>query len=429
MKINPFKPNYPVPHGLFVGRSSEIKRLQSQFLQTRAGQPTNFVITGERGIGKSSLLLFAKFIATGGVPINGKKLNFLVIDTDIDSNTSQLGLVKKIELGLRRELGESESARKFLSDAWSFIKRCEVAGVKINKIQESKLDETALEEFSYSLADICKRVTGHESGKTIFSSSYDGILILIDEADNSPPTLDLGSFFKLLTERLQRRGCNNVMVGLAGLPEIRNILLSSHPSSLRIFEEIRLERLSEPEVNSVIDICLSDANKKNSTPTTITNEARKILVKFSEGYPHFIQQFGYCAFAVDKDDNIDTADCFDGALGKGGAMELIGDRYYRDKFYNKIQKESYRQVLRIMAEKGGKKWITKKEIRSKFRGKETVLNNAIKALRDRHIIISKEGVIGVYGLQYWGFALWIKLYTTDPEQLKLSLENAEAKSQ
>ena len=60
MKINPFKPNYPVQPGMFIGRIKEVERLESQLFQTKAGQPTNFLITGERGIGKSSLLLYKK---------------------------------------------------------------------------------------------------------------------------------------------------------------------------------------------------------------------------------------------------------------------------------------------------------------------------------------------------------------------------------
>ncbi len=54
-----------------------------------------------------------------------------------------------------------------------------------------------------------------------------------------------------------------------------------------------------------------------------------------------------------------------GAFSKGGALELIGDRYYRNDFYNKIQKDSYRQVLRIMASKAHI-WVTKADIKRKF---------------------------------------------------------------
>ena len=43
------------------------------------------------------------------------------------------------------------------------------------------------------------------------------------------------------------------MVGLAGLSNLRDVLSASHPSSLRIFEENKLERLSADEVvNSLL---------------------------------------------------------------------------------------------------------------------------------------------------------------------------------
>ena len=100
-----------------------------------------------------------------------------------------------------------------------------------------------------------------------------------------------------------------------------------------------------------------------------------------------------------------------------GAMEKIGDRYYRDDFYNKIQRDSYRQVLRIMADKDNF-WVTKEEVRAKFKGKTTTLDNAIHALRDRKIILAKEGERGMYRLQHRGFALWIKLYTSNAADIQ-----------
>ena len=156
---------------------------------------------------------------------------------------------------------------------------------------------------------------------------------------------------------------------------------------------------------------MAKANKDNKKKTKINVPAKELLNALSEGYPHFIQQFGYSAFNADDDGEIDVGDVEKGAFGSRGALELIGNRYYRNDFYNRIQKDSYRQVLRIMAEKLDN-WVTRKEIKSEFKGTESTLNNAIKALRERHIIISKEGFRGIYRLQHRGFALWIKLWAT-----------------
>jgi hypothetical protein len=64
-------------------------------------------------------------------------------------------------------------------------------------------------------------------------------------------------------------------------------------------------------------------------------------------------------------------------------------------------------------------WVTKEEIRIKYHGNTTTLNNALKALRDRHIIFSAEGEKGKYRLQHKGFAYWIRLFTT-PQALILT---------
>lgn len=415
MKANPFRPNSPVNPGMFVGRLQEIERLEQALVQAWAQEPAHFMITGERGIGKTSLLLYLKYLAKGDISFNSANFRYMVLDLDVDNNTTQLGLIRRIKMHLENQLGSTESARNFLKEAWSFLQRIRIMDSGIQAKNADASGEVLLDEFALSLARVCER-TCDAKAETLFSARYDGILVVIDEADNCSPDLQLGSFLKLLLERLQRYGCDRVLVGLAGLPELRGRLYASHPSSLRIFEDIQLGRLTSDEVSNVITMCLDKSGKDNPVPTTIRDEARQMLVNLAEGYPHFIQQFGYSAFAADADNNIDIQDIEKSAFGPRGALDLIGDRYYRNDFYNKIQEDSYRQVLRIMAgDLDG--WVTRAKIKERFKGKDSTLNNAIKALRDRHIILSKEGVKGVYRLQHKGFALWIKLYA-DPDFLQ-----------
>lgn len=416
-KINPFKPNSPVQPGMFTGRLDEIRRTEACLVQTKSGSASGFMLTGERGIGKSSLMTLVSWVAEGGIPLmSSATVKFLVIDTDVDRNTTQLGLIQKIELGLGRKLAQTEPARELWKQVWGFLQRVEAGGVRLKPSEKQDSDERLVEEFAYSIATIVERTCSSANEDDLFGEKYDGVLLLVDEADNASKELDLGSFLKLLMERLQRKACERFMVGLAGLPSLRSVLAESHPSSLRLFDEIKLDRLAEADVNSVIDRALERGLELNGKATTIEPPARKALVNLSEGFPHFIQQFGYSAFAKDADDNISVEDVMAGAFGKGGALEAIGDRYYRDDFYDKVQKDSYRQVLRIMADELDG-WVTKKDIKKKFKGPDSTLDNAIKALRDRKVILSKEGEAGVYRLRHRGFALWIKLYTSAPKDL------------
>jgi putative ribosome biogenesis GTPase RsgA len=79
MKINPFSPNSPTGPGMFAGRIKEIDAIEQILLQTRANKGHGFLLLGQRGIGKTSLLNLVKFQAQGSIETKGEKLNFLVI--------------------------------------------------------------------------------------------------------------------------------------------------------------------------------------------------------------------------------------------------------------------------------------------------------------------------------------------------------------
>lgn len=198
---------------MFSGRAAQLRAVQEALVQTRAGRPKNFMLTGERGIGKTSLLQYFKWIAQGHIDIDGEKMNFLVIDLDIDASTTVLGLVRRVNLALTRMLSKSEPARSFLSTGWDFLRRVQAFGLSVRDGQETDA-EILHDEFAHSLAKTCDRVSAADAA-SVFGARYDGLILLIDEADNAPKSLRLGAFLKLLIERVQRHGCERLMIGLS----------------------------------------------------------------------------------------------------------------------------------------------------------------------------------------------------------------------
>jgi hypothetical protein len=58
-----------------------------------------------------------------------------------------------------------------------------------------------------------------------------------------------------------------------------------------------------------------------------------------------------------------------------------------------------------------KEWngfVSREEIKKKFSGKESSLDNGIRALIQKGTIIPKDGAKGQYRLQWASFAFWIK---------------------
>jgi len=405
-KLNPFKPNSPVPSGMFAGRISEIEALEHGLFQAQNSQPAYFLVTGERGIGKSSLLSLIRPTAGGDIKSpNHDEFNFVVVSTVLSNKSTLSSFIKLIERDLKRELSKIERFRDFLDETWSFVKRIRIMDSGIGEGMVSEDVDLVIDDFAFSLSQTCERICNPERNE----DRKDGLILFVDEADNACPDLHLGYFFKVVTELLQRHGCNNVMFVVAGLPDVIEKLAQSHGSSVRIFTELRIGALSPDDRKFVVDIGLAEGNRINKEETTITAEAKTAISTLSEGYPHFIQQFAYSAFEANTDGEISRDDVSQGAFSKGGALDAIGTRYYQAAYNEQIKSDEYREVLEIMAEKLNT-WIKKSEIREKFSGEDQTLTDALKALTARKIILKNPSKIGEYRLQQRGFALWIKLF-------------------
>lgn len=406
-RYNPFRPGSIVTPGMFSGRYDELVALEQALFQTKSGNAHHFLIHGERGIGKSSLLYCQQLTARGEVTtLQEERFQFLTVSIELEPSNTYLDIIDKIGSELRREVGVLEPAAELAKSAWDFLKKWEVMGVKFEDRDRPVKPNEMLEELTSSVDQTLTRL----------GSKVDGVLILIDEADKPPSSANLGEFVKVFTERLSKRGCNRVALGLAGISTVLDRLRESHESSTRIFQILTLEPLLPAERSQVIDKGLADAQKTNGYEVSITPEAREAISEFSEGYPNFIQQFAYCAFNEDSDNLIDIGDVNAGALhDERGAIQQLGLKYFQDLYFAQIGSDEYRGVLRAMAENLDG-WTSKADIRKAIQIKEPTLNNAIRALKNKHIIIPKPGAAGVYRLPTKSFAVWIKAFTKAREE-------------
>ena len=281
IKFNPFRPGSLVSPGMFAGRHLELKTLERVLFQTKNRNPLHFLIRGERGIGKSSLLLVLKYLAQGDIPSpNNNKYKFLVVNIQLESDSSYAGIIKRVGAELQREMSRHDRAKELAKRAWDFLKKWEILGVKYDS-EIRDLEPNELLDDLASTIDITFKAIKNE---------FDGILITIDEADKPSATSNLGKFCKLFTERLMKRGCEQVVLGLSGLPQTLDRLKESHESAPRVFEDIFLHPLHSEDRISVVRKGLEEAEKVNQIKTIMTSKAETIISEYSEGYPNFIQQ-------------------------------------------------------------------------------------------------------------------------------------------
>ena len=396
-KYNPFRPNNMVGPGMFVGRIDELRTIARCLFQAKNGNPQHFLAQGERGIGKSSLLFYVELLARGQVSAKCYDLfRFLVVSVDLAAATTQLDIIRTMGRGLRQSLAGHHIAKAKATEFWDWITNWEILGVKYHKPEEDA-DPAVVAD------DLVERLTGFsDSTKDVL----DGIVLLIDEADRPSVDAGLGEFLKLLTERLARRQCLTIVIGLAGLPTILGKLRDSHESSPRLFETLLLEPLEFEERKQVVTIGLAEANAKNDTITEISDDALELLAELSEGYPHFVQQFAFSAFAQDTDNLIDDEDVYEGAFKDGGALSQLGDKFFNEMYHARISSEDYRRVLDAMAEHGDE-WVARKNIIKESGVSEANVDNALGTLKVKEVILQDETRRGFYRLPTNSFAAWI----------------------
>jgi biotin operon repressor len=208
-------------------------------------------------------------------------------------------------------------------------------------------------------------------------------------------------------------GCS-VLFGISGISNVLEDIRNSHESAPRVLNEMCLRPLLEQERREVVRKGLEEC-KKHDCDVTITPEAADWIGKFSEGFPHFIQQYASSAFDTDTSNEIGMNDVMHGAFKENGALDQLGSRYFKKMYSDQINSDEYRKVLRTMAECQDK-YVSKQHIREKTDLGETTLGNALRALKTKGAIGAHPEKQGYYKLPTDSFALWIRMQGEREEQ-------------
>jgi hypothetical protein len=383
---------------MFCGRLTELEYIEHCLVQTQNGNAQNFLIEGERGIGKSSLLLFEELVASGQIKTKREEyFRFITVSISLYDGDTLFTIIKKISDKLKSRLAQKEKLKNLVLKAVNLLSKIEAAGFKLNNLDDATTDEDLISTLQDDFVSVILSL----------DDNTDGLLLLIDEADKPAATAHLGLLCKLLTEELSKRQCDRLCIGLAGLPNLISKLRESHESSLRVFKNLTLKPLEPHERKAVIDRGLKEATQKNRFETEITDSAKSMIANLSEGYPHFLQEFAYCAFEQDSDNKIDDSDVLSSLVEENGAFEQLGRKYF-NQFYNIPKSDDYRVVLDEMANHLDE-WVDRATIIKESKLKESIVDNALRTLKSSGAIVQHESRRGEYRLPTKSFAAWIRI--------------------
>lgn len=300
---NPFDPTNPLttPVG-FVGRHEQLASAIDA-LRTNV----NVMITGFRGIGKTSLADQVVVRLRGDI-------SGISQPSQMSSMSSFIGVHVCVAANTLTDIVEGllASLERHLNKRLSVTLKGELNIGVLKASVEFKPSETPqsanVQRFVSVTSDLVRR-----------NGPPPHIVYFIDEIDTLAETVDLGSFVKATKEALRAEGIETVSFLLVGQTGAAYQLIKNHPSVGRTLAFFELPRMTDHEVREIIQSGSARANIEFDSG--VIGE----IVRLSKGFPAIAQLLGSQCVSCDSDGYIDVLD-FEIALSRSAA-KLRAERY------------------------------------------------------------------------------------------------------
>ncbi len=337
---SPFSPGKPVPRELFVGRKTEIDQILRAASQVAMGKQENIFLTGEYGMGKSSLGAFIRFAAEEEYKLAGFHV-YLGGATTIEK------MMEQVISNIIHQTHSNKNFDKVKSILEKYVQEVTLFGVKLN-LGTIKKDAPAL---AHGFLPFLRQI--YDSLK----DEYQGLTLILDDLNGITRTPEFAALLKSMVDEIATSGLPlPLLLILTGVPERREEILQHQRSVERIFNIAEIKPLSALEVDSFFNDAFASVNIR------IEESALKILNKYSGGLPTLMHELGEATFWCDKDDLIDDDDSFDGAFD---AADAVGKKYFQP-IQRALRSSDYHSILKKLGTLGLELSFSKTEVEKKL---------------------------------------------------------------
>jgi len=328
---NPFSPGAGSPPPELVGREDVLNQAEILFARIQRGRAErSMLLTGLRGVGKTVLLTEMNRMA--------EKAGYTTILVEAHEDKSLVALLapqlRTLLYKLDRMEGTKESVRRGLAVLKSFVSSVKVTfddipiGLDINP-EKGTADSGDLE---IDLPDLLTVVAeAAQERKT-------AVALLIDEIQYFKEK-ELSALIMAM-HRMQQRQLPLVLVG-AGLPILPRLAGDSKSYAERLFSFPIIGPLKPEDAGRA----LTDPAEEEGA--AFEPEAVNAIVKLTQGYPYFIQEWGYQAWNHAESSPITLKVVQDGTEGK---LKRLDENFFRVRFDRLTPSE--KTLLRAMADNG-----------------------------------------------------------------------------
>jgi hypothetical protein len=389
---SPFTPGKPVSIDLFVGRQKELERLNMRLAAASSGRLEVLFLTGERGIGKSSLATFARVL--------GERQHQMVgVHTFLGGANSVDELVRRVFDHLLRDTVDQPWFSKISQLFGDRIKQIDLFGLTVEFGATPQDIQHLSRQFAPALRNVMQRLDNERKG----------VFLILDDINGLASSLEFANWLKSLVDEIATsQKPLSLCLMLVGTDDRRQSLIQLQPSLARIFDIIQIESWSPEETRQFFK------RSFDRVGVSVEDPAMKLLVHYAGGLPMLAHEIGDAVFSADTDYVIDSRDAIGGVFI---AADIVGRKHLEPQVFHAIRSQRYRTILRKICQHADISYSFSRAsaVGHLSEAEKGVFDNFLKRMVRLGVLErDSEGGVGLYR------------FTNDLHHLYFTLESARA---
>lgn len=379
---SPFRPGrFPLTETI-VGREDAIERIRGLARASANGQVVAGFVTGERGMGKSTVARIARQaverldeVAGCYVPLGGASdLNRMVART-------------------WQHLVEQSASRPW------FRKVAEIFG---ERVQSAGLFGVQLALRPAESADLRDRfVPGVHRIVRSLQPERKSLVLILDDINGLAESREFANWLKSSLEELAiAYEDSRLCLLLVGIEERRQRLIREQPSLARIFDLIEIAPWSPEETRDFFRKSFAAGNAR------VEDTGLKPLVEFSGGLPVLAHEIGDAVWRSAAEPTITDRDI---SLGVTLAADVVGSKLLEPQVFQAIRSERYRSILRKISNQPRFSFRRAELIEQLTTREQRVLDNFLRRMKKLGALAADPEARGGYRFPNLLYALYFAI--------------------
>lgn len=370
-EASPFRPGQPVPIEFFVGRIKEIDRVRGMAKAAAQGRFKIGFISGERGIGKSSLAYFAR-------RLSARECNTAGCHVFLGGVQALNEMVRKTFDHLIKESVDQpwhQQVRGFFGD---HIRKVGLFGFSLELNLKERDLSILTQNFVPSMRNFLDELKGQK----------DALFLVLDDINGLATSEEFANWLKSTVDEIATSDQEMPLCMLVvGLEERRRELVERQPSLARVFELIDIAPWSDEEAAEFYRRTFQSARAK------IEKAELNTLVQFTGGLPVLAHEIGDAVWRTAKTLEINAREISRGIVN---AAEVIGHKLLEPQIFSAIRSERYRSIFQKMTDKPQMRF-RRSELAARLTTEEgKVMDNFLRRMRNLGAIETDADVRGGY---------------------------------